>query len=127
MLHDIYHKMMTTLIDVLKAMPSNSPLREQIRLLVKGHFHLTYDKAKAWIAAKDSTMNKILLCCSNVTIPKRKKGRKSSPSEETQILRIDKKTNSAKFQVENVRLDQERNFTFQLIDGEGSEKQGVTY
>ena len=119
LLHDIYHKMMTTLIDVLKAMPSNSPLREQIRLLVKGHFHLTYDTSKAWIAVKDCTMKNILLCCSNIMI--QNEGI-STPCKEMRTLRIMKATNNIKFQVENVRLDEEETLTFQLVDGEGEDK-----
>ena len=45
------------------------------------------------------------------------------PFKEMRTLRIMKATNNIKFQVENVRLDEEENLTFQLVDGEG----GVTY
>ena len=49
------------------------------------------------------------------------------PLKEMRTLRIMKATNNIKFQVENVRLDEEENLTFQLVDGEGEDKQGLTY
>ena len=124
LLHQNHQKMMTTMISVLKELPDHSSLRLQIKLLAQGHYRLTYSTKKVWLAVKDFTMKSILLCCSNITI--QNEGQ-SIPCEEMRTLYVMKNTNSIRFQVENVRLDEEGNLTFQLIDGEGEDKEGVTY
>ena len=125
LLHQNYHKMMTTMIGVLKDLPSHSPLTWHIRMLAQGHYRLIYGTKKVWLPVKDFTLKNILLCCSNITIQNEGK---SIPCEEMRTLYVMKNTNSISFQVENVRLAEKGNLTtFQLIDGEGEDKEGFTF
>ena len=72
-------------------------------------------------------MKNILLCCSNIRIQD-EGDRKFLPCQDRRTLYIMKNIlDWIWFQVENVIHDEEGNLTFQLIDGEGEEKEGVTY